>query len=94
MGSRVELTEAERSRLAKEARRANRPGIMTELEWDVRKAATAAAHGEILECAESNEPTEAEQCYLNAKESFLSGHQCNGWDAIERGDAICGYDLG
>jgi len=66
---------------------------MTEREYEIRKACTAAAYGENLPCPEPNEPTEAEALYLQARTSFLAGRQCNGWDAIEAGDTLCGYDL-
>jgi hypothetical protein len=94
MGARPELSDTERARLRIEAKRANRPGIMTEREWNMRRGAVAAAYGEAHYWPEPVELTEAEELYARARESFQTGRQSFGWDDVEKADQICGYDLG
>lgn len=94
MGARPELSEVDRVRLAKEARWANRPGIMTEREWTIRQIVTRALPNDTRELPQPVEPTEAEELYFRASECFKVGRECMGWDLVEKADAIVGYDLG
>lgn len=53
----------------------------------MRNAAIAAAYHEPDDGPEPLEPTASEALYLEARRLFRAGRHCDGWDAIEAGDA-------
>lgn len=64
---------------------------ITEREYSVRMAAINAAYGAPSDPPLSHGPTDAELLYLDARECFLAGRPCRGWDLVSQADALTCY---
>jgi hypothetical protein len=59
---------------------------LSDREWDIRKAAQAAAYGETRSYSEPREPNNVEEAYLRAIEAFRRRSPTAGYDWIDKGD--------